>query len=294
MNNSSRPNGGLRVLRLGLVATALAVAVIGLDFSRGGSVVLALPSVVALAMLTGRRESVRGGALLARSIGFTNAAVAVMLCFRLLRAWRVPPYAVLFLGAFAIVQALLGVIAWSLIRRPSDAGVNRRVVATGLAVGHLVQVVAAIGLWFLLDLSRVSGPGVNAREQDAIRRLRTMASSETAFSTANGGVFGTPECLMKPSLAGCLPAHYPAHAIRFLDATYSERTRRGYVYTFVPGEPSGRGFKGFAYTAVPEAPGQSGTRAFCTDASGVVRSTSDANLPPIVDARCPESLRVLG
>jgi hypothetical protein len=292
--NSSRRSGALPVLRLGLFATALGVAVIGLDFSRGGSVVLASPSVIALVMLTGRRQSVRGGAVLARSIGFTNAAVAVMLCFRLVRAWHVSPHALLFLGSFAVVQALLGGVSWLLIRRPSDAGVNHRVIATGLAVGHVAQAVSVVGLWFLLDLSRVSDHGLNGREHEAITRLRTMAASETAFQSANGGAYGTPECLMRPSVAGCLPAQYPAHALTFLDATYSESARHGYVFTFVPGEPSGRGLKGFAYTAVPEAPGHSGVRAFCTDASGAIRQTIDGKLPPIVDARCPDSLRVLG
>ena len=145
--------------------------------------------------------------------------------------------------------------------------------------------------------------GWGRRENAALGHLRTLVSAQAAYASANGLLYGTPECLVKPTGPGCIP-DYPTGAPVFVDASCVEARRGGFVYMFHPGpRPSAEKIRAanagagslerFAYVAVPAVPGRSATRAFCTDESGAIRVSNDGTMPVIVDARCPESLELV-
>ena len=126
-------------------------------------------------------------------------------------------------------------------------------------------------------------------ESQILGDIRTVLSAQDAYKSANGGNYGTLECLSKPS--ACVPG-YPEAAPTFLDsAMASGQPRSGYERHFIAGRPAGKGLspssmKSYAYVAVPIEPGESGVRAFCGDPAGGICFTVNGQMPQVRDGRC--------
>jgi hypothetical protein len=124
----------------------------------------------------------------------------------------------------------------------------------------------------------------NAREATAIGDLRTLASAQAAYRSANDGHYeGDLRCLSEP-YAGCIPG-YPTNAPTFLDPALSSLApKSGYVRTFVAGPPPERrdpkrssptSVTSYSYSARPERHGESGYRSFLIDETGLVHFTRE-------------------
>jgi hypothetical protein len=144
-----------------------------------------------------------------------------------------------------------------------------------------------------------------SNEGGTIGDLRTIVSAQAVYQSANGGLYGEPECLSVPTT--CISG-YPATAPTFLDAHLFAGERRGYRWRFHAGpattvtggvetDPSpGRTYRGlerYAVTAVPTQPGDTGFRGFCGDASGIICVTPDGSEPPVTGGACPAGCTAL-
>lgn len=182
------------------------------------------------------------------------------------------------LGIGALTGVVLGIVA---LRRASDSPQQHG--GKGLAIGGIVTsglglllLIPFIGLVAAIAIPSLLRARISANEAGTLGDVRTVISAEAAYQSANGGYYGTLECLSGP--AACIPGHTGPV---FLVGPPLTGDARGYRRTFHPGpaaEPgegevgkvSPSSLQGFAFTAVPLEPGKTGTRSFCGDATGVV------------------------
>ena len=155
----------------------------------------------------------------------------------------------------------------------------------GLAIAGIILSVASP---FVGRAVAGQGPGGRNPESAIIGDIRTVISGQDAYKSANGGYYGTPECLSRPSV--CIPG-YPEVAPTFLDsALASGQPQSGYERHFIAGPPAGKGrpssMTSYAYVAVPIEPGKSGIRGFCGDSGETICSTSNGQMPQVKDGRC--------
>ena len=162
-------------------------------------------------------------------------------------------------------------------RQATLSGGGAAVIAAVLVVTVLV-LPAVVGIIAAIAIPSLLRARTSANEAASIGDMRTFASAQAAYQSANGGFYeGQASCLARPQV--CIPGYSgPA----FLDDLMAEQqaTRHGYVLRLVPGPTanvdttrhSPTSVSSFAWVADPVSPG-TGTRSFCVDQSGVVCST---------------------
>jgi hypothetical protein len=309
MSETGTMTGGLwlTIVRILVLGTTLVVALPAFDMGDivpliVFGVVLPMPLYITLWLLrpSERPGTLRSGLSLSRSLGVIFALLLIVeLYSNLFVAWPTHLGLIALLSVFLVTQIVIVVGSSILLKRPSTSGLAA---ATGVqaltAVAYSLVVVSVIA--FVTLPFRV-GSGLPSRESSAISRLRSFVSSEAIYAGANGGLYGTLECLVTPSQ--CL-ANYPAGNPVFLTPDYLASDNRGYTFTFHPGNKATAeeikaagavpgSLKTWAYAALPVAPGRSGVRSFCIDETGVLRMTTDPTIPSVVGGRCPDSMSPL-
>jgi hypothetical protein len=163
-------------------------------------------------------------------------------------------------------------------------------VAAGVMAGLLALFVGAaiVTVRLVPDLFQLSGRG----EASAIATLQRFAAAEAAYAAANGGRFGTPECLSSP--ATCIPG-YDGFVI-FTESRELAFQKDGYVFQFFSPETierrrdetaPPRHVERFALLALPA--GRVRLRMFCVDGEGVVRATpATRQRPSVLRGVCPQ------
>jgi type IV pilus assembly protein PilA len=162
-----------------------------------------------------------------------------------------------------------------------------------VAVVVLLAVVAFIGIIAAIAIPSLLRARVSANEAAAIGDIRSVISAEAAYSSANGGHFDRPGCLVRPQ--GCIPG-YPDAAPVFLGQE-DPPTKLGYQREFVPGPATDNNYvalgnispssvESFAYIAYPASPGVTGVRSFCGDYSGRMCVYPDGSRPPADNGQC--------
>jgi type IV pilus assembly protein PilA len=133
--------------------------------------------------------------------------------------------------------------------------------------------VAMIGIIAAIAIPSLLRARIAANEASAIGDLRTVVSAEVTYQSANGGRYGTLECLARPS--ACLTGYAGA---AFVDPETVGLLKQGYQRRFTLSEDGLH----YTFSASPVNPGGTGTRAFCTDETGLIcqkpaasRATSD-------------------
>jgi type IV pilus assembly protein PilA len=205
------------------------------------------------------------------------------------------------LGIGALLGIIFGVVALvKASQEPETYG------GKGLAISGIVASAASVivmpfvlGIIAAIAIPSLLKARIVANEAAAVGDLRTLISAESAYHSATGGFFDTPDCLSAPSR--CIP-NYSTTGPTFLGAEALAPTRHGYRRTFHSGPPvrwppsskatlSRSSMMSFAYAAVPLRWGNTGTRAFCTDSRGGICFTTAEGEPVVVDGLCSSICR---
>ena len=152
----------------------------------------------------------------------------------------------------------------------------------GLTIVELLIVVVIVGIIAAIGIPALLRARVSANESATIGDIRSVVSAEATYHTALG-VYGTLNCLMAPSTAGCIPS-YPSTAPNFLDSnTASMIPKSGYNRSF-ESRPAPGGLDCYAFHAFPSTQNITGVRAFAADCSGRICFTHDGTQVPTTNA----------
>jgi type II secretory pathway pseudopilin PulG len=145
---------------------------------------------------------------------------------------------------------------------------------------------AAIGAMAAIAIPSLLRARVSANEAAAIGDTRTVISAQVAYSSANGGAYGSMTCLSQP--ATCMKAYKGPN---FVDEQLAGlQPKNGYKRAFHGGKAGTKpnSFRGYAYTATPVEPGKTGVRSFCGDDTGLIcTDAKGAEFTP-VGGKCPK------
>ena len=151
----------------------------------------------------------------------------------------------------------------------------------GFTLIELLIVVAIIGIIAAIAIPSLLRARVSANEFATIGDIRSVISTEAAYHSADGGYYGTLDCLLVPSGPGCIPA-YSTGAPTFIDSQIASlNPKSGYDRAFIPLTlPSGLGLGCYVYQTTPSAQDKTGVRGFSGDCSGVICYTPDGTPVP--------------
>jgi hypothetical protein len=167
---------------------------------------------------------------------------------------------------------ILGHIARSNIQKSQGKLKGEGMALAGLILGYL-----SVGVFLIL--AAISIPGnlrnrISSNESSAVGSVRTINISEVTyastfpkvgFSTSLEALGGPPPCAASSTTA-CL-----------IDQTLASGQKAGYRFTYEGQDNNGdHVMDGYTVQAVPITPGTTGRRSFCSDESGVIRSTTSA------------------
>jgi type II secretory pathway pseudopilin PulG len=140
--------------------------------------------------------------------------------------------------------------------------------------------VAVVGIVAAIAIPSLLRARIAANEADAIGDIRTVISSEVSYQQANGGRYGTLDCLAAPG--PCIPG-YSGSA--FIDPAMAKSVKQGYQRTLTL-SPDGQRY---IFLAVPVTPGGTGTRVFCGGETGLICQAPAASASSSPEQVCDPS-----
>jgi type IV pilus assembly protein PilA len=143
----------------------------------------------------------------------------------------------------------------------------------GFSLIELLIVVAIILIIAAIAIPNLLRSKMAANEASAVGSIRTINTAEVTYANSYPTVgFGTLAQLGGPANS-CAGATFAASANACLiDAVLAGGTKSGYNFTAVAA--GGTPLTTYTSTAIPVTAGTTGQRDFCSDQSGVVRSTA--------------------
>ena len=150
----------------------------------------------------------------------------------------------------------------------------------GFTLIELLIVVAIIGIIAAIAIPSLIRARVSSNESATVGDIRSVISAEAAYHSAAGGYYGTLDCLLVPSGAGCIPA-YSATSPTFIDSQIgSLQAKSGYDRAFFT-NPIPGGLGCYVYQTTPSSQDKTGVRGFSGDCSGVICYTPDGSPVPL-------------
>ena len=185
---------------------------------------------------------------------------------------------VLGLLSFLICFAGIPAIILGHISRSNIALSKGQLKGEGMALAGLIMGYASLALTFLAILAAIAIPNLlrsrtAANEASAVGGIRTINTAEVTYAATY------PQAGFSASLE-VLGGAYPCNAMSstkacLIDQTLASGLRSGYRFTYQVQDTNGdQVMDSYFVQAVPVQPGASGLRSFCSDETGVIRSTT--------------------
>jgi len=161
----------------------------------------------------------------------------------------------------------------------------------GFSLIELLIVVAIILIIAAIAIPNLLRSKMAANEASAVGSVRTITTSQVAYSSTYGVGYTNLANLATPA-AGCAATGATAAVACLLDSNLAGGTKSGYTFISLSNVVGTTATPAVAFntSAVPQALGQSGQNSFCSDESGVVRrdtagavhaTCSTSSLPPL-------------
>ncbi|HTS11414.1 MAG TPA: prepilin-type N-terminal cleavage/methylation domain-containing protein [Candidatus Limnocylindrales bacterium] len=169
----------------------------------------------------------------------------------------------------------------------------------GFSLVELLIVVAILLTLAAIAIPNLMRARMAANEASAVASLRTINSAAVLYESTWAN--GFPPSLDALGTTGPGPA--TCENAELIDAVLTTGTKSGYTFAWVKGTlkltkansacKGGYGFDdGYAVTATPIDVGLTGQRAFCTDATGVIRYTTNGK-PKTTKPNCSTTMTPL-
>ena len=181
---------------------------------------------------------------------------------------------VLCLSVFTGIPAvILGHISHSNIKKSMGRLKGDGMALAGLIMGYL----SIVGIPMILIIAAIAIPNllrsrIAANESSAVGSVRTINTAEVTYATTypRAGFSTSLE-----ALGGSTPCTASSSTACLIDQVLASGQKSGYRFTYEASDTNGdQVMDAYFVRAAPVAPGQTGQRSFCSDESGVIRSTT--------------------
>ena len=172
-----------------------------------------------------------------------------------------------------IPAVILGHISLSNIRKSAGRLKGEGMALAGLIMGYI----SIVAIPFILIIAAIAIPNllrarISANEASAVGSIRTINTAEVTYASMypQAGFSTDLEKLGGPTPCNASPA-----TACLIDQVLASGERVGYKFTYEAQDSKGdKVMDTYFVRAVPIGQGQTGVRSFCSDESGVIRSSS--------------------
>lgn len=186
----------------------------------------------------------------------------------------------LVLGLFSLIICIAGIpaiilghMALSEIKKSAGRLKGEGMALAGLIMGYL----SIVAIPFILIIAAIAIPNLLrsrtvANEASAVGSLRTINVAAVTYASMYPKA-GFPSSL--ESMGGSSPCTESSTSACLIDSALASGLKSGYGFTYAPEDADGdQVIEAYTVQAVPINPGNTGNRSFCSDESGVIRSTT--------------------
>lgn len=185
----------------------------------------------------------------------------------------------LVLGLLGLVICIAGIPAIILghISRSNIAKSNGQLKGEGMAMAGLVMGYLTVAALPILIIAAIAIPNllrsrIAANESSAVGQVRTINTAEITYASTypKAGFSASLE-----ALGGSVPCNVTSTTACLIDQVLASGQKSGYRFTYEASDTDGdQVLDTYFVQAVPIQPGTTGVRSFCSDESGVIRSTT--------------------